>query len=439
MEQTQEIISNELDDIINQLSWVQFKTLIFNFNSLKESVSKGGVRIIKKNRRRLHPSIKKECLEDNKYLSGLFSLWFNDQKEYADCLSEFFKSEKHQGLLEERDLNSSEYAINEKYFDLFINIIRHDDIDKFLLLSPVCFTSTQKEQLEQRRKQKKDNADTPSQKSNIELSSQVNKTDAIKLTKGEWKYHKKELKKCQKIIEDLKSENIKLTNRQKKHNAEKADLKCIIDQVKADCSEETIRLVAQKKDAIKRAGTTNFEAIDRLVAQKKDMQQKIATMTKEIHDFSYRLKKKEDRVRLLENKNDRLKKEKQIYFSQILAKLDVEELISSLNAPDEVIDMLDTFIRPAVTDDDSKSAEVTLSFRSFWNGLSIRENEIIKEALDIKVKDVANRQYFRDWDSRKDDFVDLKCSLSTRIYLTDMLFRILQQYFHKDEKFVANC
>lgn len=432
MEQTQEIINNELDNIINQLSWVQLKTLIFDFNSLKESVSKGGVRIIKKNRRILHPSIKKECLEDDKYLFGLFTLWFNEQKDYADCLSEFFKSEKHEELLEERNLNPSDYAINEKHFDRFVNLIRHDDIDKFLFLSPVRFTSAQKEQLEQLRKQKKDNADTSPQKSNIEPSSQVDKTDAIKLTKGEWKYHTNELKKCQKTIEKLKSENIKLTNRQKKHNAEKADLKLTIDQAKADYLEEINRLVAQKKEKIRQAESAYSQEIDILAVQKKDMQQKIATMAKEIHDISSQLKTRKGRIRILEKKNDRLKKEKQMYFSQILAKLDVEELISSLNAPDEVLEMLDTFVRPAATDDDSKSAEVTLSFMSFWNGLSIRENEIINEALDIKVKDVANRQYFEDWASRKDDFVDLKCSLSTRLYLTDMLFRILQQYFHKN-------
>jgi len=144
MEQTHEIISNELDDIISQLSWEQFKTLIFDYDSLKKSVSRGGVRIIKKNRGMLHPSIKKQCLENDKYLFGIFTLWFNEQKAYADCLSKFFESGEHKELLEKRDLNDSEYVINKKYFDRFINIIKYDDIDKFLLLSPIKFTSEKK-------------------------------------------------------------------------------------------------------------------------------------------------------------------------------------------------------------------------------------------------------------------------------------------------------
>ncbi len=434
VEHTQEIISNELDDIIRQLSWTQFKTLIFDYNSLKESVSKGGVRIIKKNRGMLHPSIKKHCLENDKYLFGIFTLWFNEQKKYADCLSKFFESGEHKVLLEERDLNDSEYAINEKYFDRFINIIKLDDIDKFLLLSPVKFTSEQKEKLEHCRKQKQQDADKSGpQMTTVESTSQPTQTGTINLTKGEWKHHQKELKNYQKTIEKLNRQNTKLIERQKKHNAEKADLKKENVRVKAAYSKKLDKLTVETKEVIDRAEFEYFEKIAIIVSQKTEMQQEVKNMEKEIGENLSRLKTKNNRIRYLEKETDRLKKGNQKYFNQILAKIDIEDLISSLNAPDEVLELLDTFIRPAATDQDTTSIDVDLPFMSFWNNLSARENKIISEVMKINVKEVANRQYFKNWDSQKDDFIDLKCSLSTRNYLADMLFRILQQYFIKNE------
>jgi len=163
------------------------------------------------------------------------------------------------------------------------------------------------------------------------------------------------------------------------------------------------------------------------------MQQEVKNMEKEIGENLSRLKTKNNRISHLEKETDRLKKGNQKYFNQILAKIDVEDFISSLNAPDEVLELLDTFIRPTATDQSTKAIEVDLPFMSFWNSLSARENEIISEAMKINVKEVANRQYFKNWDSQKDDFMDLKCSLSTRNYLADMLFRILQQYFLNNE------
>jgi hypothetical protein len=147
----QKIISSELEIILNQLSWRHFKEIIQDVGDLGKLASVKSLRVHEKNRRFFLPVLKKKCLGDGEILHYVFSSWFNQQKRYYDCLKPFFQSEGHSELLKERGVDSSKYVINDDYFGEFLEVIRLADIDKFLLLSPVCFTAAQKEQLEHLR------------------------------------------------------------------------------------------------------------------------------------------------------------------------------------------------------------------------------------------------------------------------------------------------
>ena len=142
------IISSDLDEILKRFSWKQLKTIIQSVD-LGKFIPVGGIRLNEKNKRFFIPAVKKKCIVDEEALSYVFTIWFNGQKKYYDCLKPFFQSPAHAELLEERTVDTSKYVMSDEYFEKFIDVIKLADVDKFLLLSPVCFTSAQKEQLGQ--------------------------------------------------------------------------------------------------------------------------------------------------------------------------------------------------------------------------------------------------------------------------------------------------
>ena len=164
------------------------------------------------------------------------------------------------------------------------------------------------------------------------------------------------------------------------------------------------------------------------------MQCKNVAHGREIKRMSSRFAEKNNRILSLEKGAVNLRKEKDKYFHQIFSRLDTEELISSLNASDDVLDLLDTVIRSPVTNDTDLPVKTAVSLQDFWNSLLVREESLVQNILKISVEEVACDQYLIDWPDRKDDFIDLKCSLSTRIYLVDLIFRIIQQYYLPDNK-----
>ena len=269
----------------------------------------------------------------------------------------------------------------------------------------MSFTSTQKEQLEQLRNKQGEIEKALPQAPESETKKRK-QANGVFLSKGEWKHHKKELKKYKKEIEKLAKENSRLHNRQKEHNKDRADLIKQIDEIEAAHAEE----------------------IKILDGRQESLQLEIAELESEISRIASRLIEKNNRIRNLEKVAVRLEEEKERYFHQILSRLDAEELLSSLNAPDDVLELLSTVIRPPATDNADRQVEASVTLHDFWNSLAVRENELVQDALKISVEEVARNKDSKDWLDREDNFIDLKCSLSTRIYLADMIHRIFQQY-----------
>ena len=414
MEQKQDehkIINHELDDFLNQASWGLLKEIIENISSLRKAVTVGGVRLLEKNKKIIIPIVRRKCREDELILHGLFTSWFNEQKVYYDCLSPFFQSDEHSELLKEHEIDAWQYIISDEYFEKFIDVVRSSDINKFLLLSPIYFTPTQKEHLEQLKIEQSETRQALEQESASE-SGVKKQADGVFLTRGEWKRHEKELRRSQKKIEKLEKENSRLHNRKRELHRENADLKAKIDEIEAN-----------------HLGEMNI-----LFGQQEVQKHGIMELEQEVTKITSHLTEKNNRIRNLEKTAACRRDEEEKYFHQILSKLDPENLISGLNAPDDVIELLSTVIRPPTTDDAGRPAEASRTMKDLWNDLAAREKELVHNVLEISVENVAEGNYFVDWESGVDIFMDLKCSLSTRIYLADMLYEILQQYFPQSKE-----
>ena len=138
-----------------------------------------------------------------------------------------------------------------------------------------------------------------------------------------------------------------------------------------------------------------------------------------------KLEERTNRIKKLEKNISQSRKERDRYFYQILEKLDTEEILAGLNAPDDVLELLSTVIRPPATDaPDSSHSHVTLN--DFWKSLVVKEGSIVRNLLDLSTKDITSAVFFRDWAEHVDDFNDLKYSLYARIYLIEIFHNILQ-------------
>ncbi len=404
----QERINTQLDHILNEISWAELKKLINSSIKIREAVTSGSFRILQKNRQRIQSAVRKKCYDNEKILCSIFVSWFNEQKEYYDCLVPFFGSEDHEALLKKQERGSSEYIISDEYFEKFINLIKPSDVDKFLLLSPIYFTRAQKKQLEYIRGNQNEPRGSAQSSSETAVKDKY-QSDGIFFTKGQWKHHRKTLEKCQNEIRKLQKKNASLCTQKKGYDKVKANLTKQIDELKSTYDKE----------------------VKNLEGRKDLLQAKIAELETEIDRMTNRFTEKDSRIRNLEKEAEILKNEKETFFHQILSRLDLEDFISDLNAPNDVLDLLSTIIRPPETDDAINPKETPMTLATLWETLMLKEKAIVHDILKISAEEVADGRYFQNWDYHEDDFNDLKYSLSARIYLTSIFHNILHNYYIK--------
>ena len=251
MNDNQKRMSDELDLLLDQLSWSCLKKVIFESRYLMKAATAGGVRIKESNRKIILKAARSKCLEKKILLFFIFTAWFNEQKEYYDCLEPFFQSEEHKQMLKERGCSISEYVISNEYFNSFVSIIKPDDVDKFLLLSPIRFTENQKSQLELIKENSKDGNENSGEEILTQGNCRTKQSKGICLTKGECKHHKKELKRSGEKIKKLERELDKLREKQKNNSREKTELRLEADRVRLKL-EDKITLLRQEKKSSKR-------------------------------------------------------------------------------------------------------------------------------------------------------------------------------------------
>lgn len=428
-------IDKEFHEIYSQLSWKSINEFINGFSKLRKNISNGGVRIIQKNNKIIYPIVKKECLGNNKYLSALFSFWFNEQKQYYDCLKPFFESEEHIKILEKK-ITNKDYVINDEFFSKFMNIIRKKDVDKFLLLSPIAFTSEQIKSLKYIRDEKDESFEFDFDKDKSEQSTDE-KVAIISL----------DLKNTLKDLKKIRNDYEKLNKKYDKLNQKWEDDKRLVNDLKNNTG--TLLKLQNDYDTIQ---TENKRLSDLCTKQKKENSDLGKKIDKIVKEYEVENKESYSKLKMFQNECEKLKevnfdkekllqqfkndlslltktleknhKDKNIYFYQILSKLDYDELLLNLNAPDEVIELLGRIVRPPTTDE--TDIEETITLDEFWHKLLKREHELVNSILIITAQDVAQKKLLLE----QDDFLDLKYSLSTRLYLVDMILNIAQQYLY---------
>jgi hypothetical protein len=401
-----------LKELIMQTPWNDLKTMIMEFGVLRKSITRGGIRLIPKNKKYISKLLRNELIEDQSKQHQIFTCWFNAQKNYFDSLEPFFNSEKHSNLLSERNIETEFYAFDDEYFEKLLKIIKKKDIDKFLLMSSIIFTSDQKARLGALKSE----PDSKPVTKNIE-SQKTKKKEVLKL-KMEEKSLQKEIKKQQKVNKYLESENEKLSTAIDLQREENIKVKEEAEALKQKIQELEDKLALRNEDII----YSNKKHL-KIISELKD---EMVITTKKLDD-------KNKIVNSLQKKVTDLTNKKEGYFNEILDKLDIDELIAGLNATDDVLELLNTVIHPQETDSNRKNIETVDSLKQYWDKLVLKEIDLVYPVLKLTAKEVVDGSYFKDWPDHTDNFSDIKCSLYARLYLADIFYEILRSVYPEKE------
>jgi predicted nucleic acid-binding Zn-ribbon protein len=405
MDQEQKIIFRRF---LEEYPWPLLKKFINESSKLKKDIGRGGVRIIKKNMQLILSGLEKKGIEDTGFQESLFINWFNDSL-YGELLFDFFQSAEHEALLEKRNIQGNHYVLNDHYFKEFVDLLSSSHVDFFVHLSPMVFTDEQLNaiesninNIENHRDPKKDNED------NKETNENLIKQNT--LAKKQIKFLKKEIKKQDQKLCMLEKNYQKLNEKANVWRSSDAKLKAELAQIKGNFDREIVSLTEEKRNV--EADLSN------------SLQENETLRTKSENDRR--------RIKNLENQLAVLKDKKERPFQDIITKIDYDEIVSEINAPDDVRELLETIIRPLKKDESQDKQEIGQNpLTTFWSDLQEKEKKIIHRVFDIEATSIVYGHIDADWPDFVDYFTDLKCSLSTRLFLIDIISTIIRQYVIK--------
>jgi len=147
----------------------------------------------------------------------------------------------------------------------------------------------------------------------------------------------------------------------------------------------------------------------------------------QLNEANNKLSRKANELeRLNENLKELQTKEKEL-FHRILDKLNFQDLFAQLNEPDDVKDILSSLVKPPTVDSNESDINVSANLRDFWNKLIEREKELLNRITSIKASSIVEGTYFHQWADHKDDFDDLIYSLRARVFLANLIYKIIKQ------------
>lgn len=435
----------QLDSFFLDYPWTLLEGILKDNPDLRKQVTRGGVRLGRKNKRLIIKTLKRLCESDRQLLEMFFAKWFNHRTEYYDLLHEYFNSEGHSRLKETRGVDDSLYVMDDKHFMELIGVATPTDLGYFSKLSPIRFSGDQLEVLAKIEELVTKCTTMDHGRSNTTQAGS-NSRDRNRLKSGERKHYEKEIGKYKEKIADLESETRKLKtkiNEIKKvdeiENEHKNQLLLVTGQFEdkiRDLKEENSALRAETarlkrenshykdlQNQIKalEAGLQNSVTAERKLADSlENLKNRVALKSDQFEDWKLELERLEEEVRQAEAQRERP-------FIEVVSKLDFDGLVAAINAPDDVLELLENVVTPGTTDEAPENRQQTLSPKIFWKTLQKKENALVNRLMDISATAVADGSLFREWSCLIDYFNDLKCSLSARIFFINILKGILEQ------------
>jgi len=399
-----------LKAMVDALSWNRVKDFITSHHELLEKFQRGGWRLEPSKKDHVAKIIVAHTNEEDHI--HLFFSWYKEKEKYIEQLDPFFQSDEYKNWAKEKKVIEGKYALPQKEFYKFYYCLSKLDAMIFLLFSTIQFSHEQIEAM-------------------MEIPDQQSQQDDLKFQKGKLSESiQSEEGKLKEKIKELRSEITKLNKENKKLRPRIEKLK----EIEIENS-ETINSMKEELSRLNSELELKVEVIEHDMNEKLEKCKEARDRAKwyvkhfraQLNEANNKLSRKANELeRLNENLKELQTKEKEL-FHRILDKLNFQDLFAQLNEPDDVKDILSSLVKPPTVDSNESDINVSANLRDFWNKLIEREKELLNRITSIKASSIVEGTYFHQWADHKDDFDDLIYSLRARVFLANLIYKIIKQ------------
>jgi len=395
-----------VNSILDKLPWKYIKEYVLQNPILLENFKRGGFELKAKNKSHAINIILSNLTE--KARSDLFFIWYKNISEHSDLLDDYFNSDEYKKWMKSKKLENGEYALpNPKFYKLCFRLSKQD-AQVFLYLSPIKFSEEQIQLLLEIPDEKRKNNNEY-----LELLKKYNKAQEkigkIESVQSRLKRELSNASRDRSLSDKLKIEAENLKKQIKKVQFEKSELQKEI--------ESTSKLAEHKMIEMH----TEYEK------EKNNALLKVEELKILLNQAKKQIEIKEKLVKALQLKVEKYEKEKDDFFCIILDKIDIHELISEINEPDEVKELLEKIVKIPEKDEPEGAGGREMILKDFWENSLRIEEKILNKILTIDASSVKEGDYFKDWGEHADDFIDLKHTLRAKIVLINLLYEILRK------------
>lgn len=404
--------SDAFKEMLNELSWKTLEKYVKDHGTLHEEVTKGGYRLISTSRRHVEEMLANEASPHSyeaPYVQSVFFAWYNEQPHH-EMLDTYFQSDDYKEMSRKKKLSDGEYIIEDKLLNQLLEEMSAPHAMYLLYFSPIRFTVDQENNILGRISAVQPALKEEDAGGRLEISHSDEGIQSQLL----------DLKREKKAIEKLNRElEVKLKN----------------------YKNMTVGLQNTNHELRGRLDIESTEAKERLSAISEELESK-----REEHQQVKRLlralekekKRKSRRIEELTNRNTELDIENRHLknvplLNEIIPRGVLNPmLVSALNAPDEVKDLLLSYLREPTTDIEINSSALGSELTDMWSTFVAREQRTINELTKISIPDILTGDAMQDWGERSDQLKDLEFSLRARVILISLIYEILYNHYVSD-------
>lgn len=395
--------------LIRQVSWKGIKNILASNKEWLAAFQRGGYDFDRKNRKRAEEILIKNFTDKDNNL--IFLQWYGEQGQYREILGSIDLLDDPQGFSGDSVPEPAKPLIREGEFSSLMNILHKDHAKLFLHFCPRQFSAKQREAL------------LEISESNIsvgEARPEVHATpSAYSETIKNLKHQLQELIKSERKLSRNENKNQKSINQYK---AEIGDLR-----KKNAAQESLLRKYRIEMDDRIEKGKREISA--ELEKCRTDLAKALESKDDYKHKYDRTIQQMDTKIKEsaeLKRKINEVKDSASLRFHKILDRVDLRELIQSLNEPDEVREMINSVVRPQTVDEPVPKEITSDELRMQWDNMIKKELDMMEKICRMDICEI-NNDYYQNWSSHTDDFNDLIYSLRARAVLIKMIHEILWQ------------
>lgn len=399
-----QLTDDDLKYLTSIMPWNILSEFILKNAKLYKQYTLGSFLVTKKNISRFTSILR--CFGSDDDFISLFLLWYDHEKNYQSKLDPYLKSPEYSQFIADKELEIDKYMLDQSMFDELCDMLcpRHAKI--FRCMSPIVFDSDQHAKLIDIENIVENNSDKIIEPLISQHSIDV-KSDELKQTKKELKQIKEKCNDVEKRCAELETDNLKLRNK-------------LIEKRK-----RIKELEIEKTDFVLAHGSELQKKVDEINEINIKLNELIKLLIKSDHD----IKVKDNQIDNINKKLLKLQASDETKISSILINLDIDRLISYLNSPNEIQECLISIVKPPLSDDKLKDIDQSDGFDNLYLELDRKETKLIDKVINININDIINNNLSKSWPEKSDDFYNMRCILSAKLFLVNTLYEIIRQYY----------